>query len=105
MDLPKTYDYQCADCDKVEIHLVEWEDRNNPQECTECGGPGSRLWSATFSTEKLSKSIPAEAAKGRFDYMRRRQELKKEKSASRISGDRKAEKEIDKEMIKSNNKT
>ncbi len=102
MKHPKTFDYQCGECEEVAIHLVVWEDRDNNQACPECGGASVRLWSSTFSTEKCSKSIPGEAARGRFDHLRRKQSLAKEKAACRISGDRVSEKKIDKEIRKSN---
>ena len=97
MKHPKTFDYSCDDCGEVEIILVAWEARDDPPNCS-CGGKRTRLWTATFSTEKISKSLPAEAAKGRFDGLRRKQELKKEKAATRVSGDRVSEKKIDAEL-------
>ena len=100
MKLKKTFDYQCAECEVVSIHLVEWEYREQSQACPECGGPSCRLWTSNFSTEKLSKSIPAEAAKGRFDHHRRKQALKKEKAESRRTGDRESEKKINTEIKK-----
>jgi hypothetical protein len=96
----KTFDYQCAACGETEIHLVEEEDRNNNQSCLACGGPSIRMWTSNFSTEKVSSTMPAAAAKGRFDHLRRRQELKKCKSDARVSGDRQSEKQIDAEIKK-----
>lgn len=101
MKHPKTFDYECEDCKDVQILLVVWENRDSPPNC-ECGGTRTRLWSSNFSTEKLSQSIPEEAAKGRFDHLRRKQMLAKEKAATRANGDRESEKKIDVEIRKSN---
>ena len=62
MKHPKTFDYQCDDCEEIEILLVAWEARDDPPPCN-CGGKRTRQWSANFSTEKLSQSLPAEVAK------------------------------------------
>ena len=97
MKHPKTFDFQCDDCGEVEIILVEWKARDAPPKCI-CGGKRTRLWTSTFSTEKISKSLPAEVAKGRFDGLRRKQELKKEKAKTRQSGDRVSEKKIEAEI-------
>ena len=97
------YMYKCESCDELFDALVQYEVRDETQDCIECGADAPRTWEQCFpqvSTEKTSQSIPAAAARGRFDGLRRRQELKKEKAAARVSGDRTTEKKIDKEMKK-----
>jgi hypothetical protein len=70
-------------CDKCQERyglLVEREKRNEPQHCDKCGGGmARRVWSVpNVSTTKTSESIPSDVAKGRFDHLRTKQEMRKE---------------------------
>jgi hypothetical protein len=52
----KTYDYLCRDCSRRTIHLVEDEERNNPQPCP-CGALAPRTFSVpNIRTAKTSAS-------------------------------------------------
>lgn len=33
------YDYKCEDCGEVHEEMRRMDDRNEPSECPECGGP------------------------------------------------------------------
>ena len=98
--MPPNYGYECADCDEVFEKNVPYSERESPQIC-ECGGLGGYTWKdmrITVSTEKLSKSIPAAAAKGRFGELREKQKLKKVIASARETGDRQVEKAAKKEL-------
>jgi hypothetical protein len=97
--------YKCSDekCGHLFDELVQYEYRDEVQDCPECQSDAPRTWEQCFpqvSTEKTSESIPGVAARGRFDKLREKQSLKKEKAAARQSGDRATEKKINKEMKK-----
>lgn len=98
----KLYNYMCEDCGEPREVSVEFEQRDEPQECPVCGKQDCpRTWAGVtmnVSTSKLSQTMPEAAAKGRFDDLRRKQTLRKEKSKARQSGDRQAEKEIDRAL-------
>jgi len=100
----RVYVYKCEDCDDTFDVLVEFEQRDEPQDCTICGKQDCERtwhgWTPNVSTTKLSQSIPDAVGKGRFDTLRRKQELRKEKAASRENRDRVTERKIDKEMKK-----
>lgn len=100
----RVYPYWCPECDEPNDIVVEYELRDELQECPTCGCPDSeRTWATmkvSVSTEKLSQSIPDVVAKGRFDKHRVQQELKKAKAHARETGDRETEKKIDAERKK-----
>lgn len=99
----KRYNYKCSDCGVFDS-LVEYEDRETPQECPGCGAAEcARTWEGVtinVSTEKLSQSIPDVVAKGRFNKLREQQALKKEIASARERGDFVTEKKAKKEKGK-----
>lgn len=98
----RSYNYKCHDCDEVFVKTVEYHTREDEQECPICGNlQCPRTWegfSVAVSTSKTSSSIPDAAARGRFDGIRRNQELAKAKAHARATGDRQTEKEINHEI-------
>jgi hypothetical protein len=71
---------RCDKCSEVYGVLVDREKRNESQPCERCdGGTATRVWSVpNVSVSKLSASIPDKTAAGRFDVLRRGQEINKE---------------------------
>ena len=93
---------RCAVCKHTYSDLLDRDKRDDVYSCPECGQEEARrTWSVpNVSTEKLSKSIPDSVAKGRFDGLRAKQELRKEKANARSNGDRVSEDKISKELRK-----
>lgn len=99
--LPKVYVYKCPDCGHQFEALVDYDSREHTA-CIQCGSVANRTWSGwtmNVSTRN-SASMPAATASGRFDSLKEKQKLIKEKSEARVSGDRETEKKISKEMKK-----
>lgn len=98
----RSYNYKCTDCDDVFVETVEFELRDLPQECPVCAKQECpRTWegyAVAVSTAKTSQTIPDVVAKGRFDNIRKQQELRKAKGDARWRRDRETEKMIDKEI-------
>lgn len=95
----KVYVYICTEeenCGPIE-QLVEYEDRDNDQQCPGCGGRAERTWQ--FSGPAVMRASFPDGKK-RFDGQRRMQELRKAKSKARGSSDRVSEKKVEKEMHK-----
>ncbi len=92
----------CSSCGHSAGELLDRDKRNDTYECPDCHEMEyRRTWSVPqVRTEKTSKTIPEVVAKGRFDDLRRKQELKKEKAGARASGDAVSEKKINKEIKK-----
>lgn len=99
--LPKNYVYYCNSCDDRFEKVVDYEGREST-DCPECGATCQRTWSGwspNMSTRN-SASMPDNVGKGRFDSLRTKQQLVKEKADARVRGDRATEKLIDREVKK-----
>lgn len=99
--LPKTYVYYCNACDKRFNKTVDFDTREST-DCPDCEAICQRSWSgwSPVMSTRQSASIPDNVGKGRFDGLREKQMLVKEKAAARERGDRATEKLIDRESKK-----
>ena len=91
--------YRCTDdeCGEVFAMLVERAERDNPQECPECGNKGRRTFAVPhIRTPKTSASF-IDGTK-RFGKFRELQKLKELKAGAKADGDRPLEKQIEKEI-------
>jgi hypothetical protein len=94
----------CGACDHQYPDTIKRSERDDTYKCPECGEAASkRTWSIpNVSTEKLSRSLPDVVGTGRFDRLKQKQALTKERAAARETGDRVSEKKLTKEIRKVN---
>jgi len=94
----KTYCYECP-THGVFATVVEFEDRDKPQPCKECGADSTRTWEGA-GPMVLNHSF--RDGHKRFDAIRETSKLRKEKADARARGDLDRAARVSKEIIKVN---
>ena len=89
------YCYQCTDCGSQHDEMRDYEDRDNPATCDQCGSLAERVYTAPNITRASFVD-----GKRRFTDIKTANQLKKQKSAARGRGDRVEEKKLNQEIKK-----
>jgi len=75
------YEYLCEECTNLDTCICTIDERNNPRECSRCGGLSNRI----ISTCADVKSFSSYSQKGSGEIRTRRQEARADKQSGRVN--------------------